>query len=187
MESWKIQLSPSEVAPGRRAGARCLRLRPRLALLRYTVLSRTSVSCKTHGGKVSAQHRELPAPPGPPTHPTVLYGHPQQRRPYSTGRPGARSLSGSGLQRGGGRSFPLPAHLQEGEFLPRELRGSLGLRGFFLAALRSLPIRVVPGGLLLALCFWRGPATSLRQQGGSSQAPVLCGARLILVLVPGGL
>lgn len=53
VESRKIQASPSAVAPGRRAGARCRRLRPRLALLRYMLLSRTSVSCEGWG-QVSA-------------------------------------------------------------------------------------------------------------------------------------
>lgn len=44
VESRKIQLSPSVVL-GRRDGARCWRLRPRLALQRNTLLSRSSVSC----------------------------------------------------------------------------------------------------------------------------------------------
>lgn len=51
VESWNRRASESaasdrpRVPPGRMAGARCPRLRPRLARLRYTALSRTSVSC----------------------------------------------------------------------------------------------------------------------------------------------
>lgn len=54
VESWNRRASESaasdrpRVPPGRIAGARCPRLRPKLARLRYMALSRISVSCSKH-------------------------------------------------------------------------------------------------------------------------------------------
>lgn len=67
VESRKIQLSPS-VAVGRTDGARCWRLRPRLALLRNTLLSRSSVSCRARGTGQSG-HGQPRDPPPQPAHP----------------------------------------------------------------------------------------------------------------------
>lgn len=67
VESRKIQLSPSVVV-GRRDGARCWRLRPRLALQRNTLLSRSSVSCRAQGMGHS-WHGEPRDPPPQPAYP----------------------------------------------------------------------------------------------------------------------
>lgn len=69
VESWNRRASESaasdrpRVPPGRMAGARCPRLRPRLARLRYMALSRTSVSCS------GQQQCHCPRGPMVPPHP----------------------------------------------------------------------------------------------------------------------
>lgn len=181
MESWKIQLSPSEVAPGRRTGARCLRLRPRLALLRYMVLSRTSVSCKAQGTAQCPAKGSFRVP-SLSTHssiPLFSMDLPSWLPSSNIGWPCICSLclhspdhwASSGLQEEV-RSSILPTHLEKCEILTREVQKSLGLQGtrrepLFLPAHWSLPICVIRRSLF-ALCFL-GLTSSLWWQWGRSQ------------------
>lgn len=78
VESWNNRASESAVSdrprvpPGRMAGARCPRLRPRLARLRYMALSRISVSCSKQYQHITIAdlHPASPHPRrGAPQHP----------------------------------------------------------------------------------------------------------------------